>query len=242
MLFKLLKMFGLDVPAKFKAVKADVEYRVEQTLGRVQHVAQETAIISVLFLLGGLTGVVAIGIGFGMLYHWIADYYGVYAGLGAVAAIMVVATAIFVAIGLSRSSPLSSGSSTLRPLASIGGVAEARVPAREPRAVAIAPVPPAASTITSASSADLLEPLGYFLSKYVQYPKLGEPVLDELLGTFRIAAESSANDAVDRAQNVVRYGSRADLAGVLGGVAFVGWLLGRQAQHSITSHRSTASL
>jgi len=81
MLFKLLKMLGLDVPAQIDAVKAAVEQRVEQTLGRVQYVAQETAIISVLFLLGAITGVAAIGIGLGMLYHWIADYYGVYAGL-----------------------------------------------------------------------------------------------------------------------------------------------------------------
>jgi hypothetical protein len=238
MLFKLLKMFGLDVPARIEAVKADLEQRVEQTLGRVQHVAQETAIISVLFLLGVITGVAAIGIGLGMLYHWIADYYGVYAGLGAVAAIMAVATVIFVAIGMGRSSALSSGSSERRPqtIAAVGGAAEARIPADhatpELRAVAIAPAP----AVSPASAGDLLEPLGYFLSKYVQYPKLGEPVLDELLGTFRVAAESSAHDAVDRAENVVRYGSRGDLAVVLGGAAFIGWLLGRQAQHSISSH------
>jgi len=150
---------------------------------------------------------------------------------------MVIATVIFVAIGMGRTSALS-GNPDRRTQPVASGPAEARIPAdyAKPEARTLALALPAVSPSSPASAGDLLEPLGYFLSKYVQYPKLGEPVLDELLGTFRVAAESSAHDAVDRAQNVVRYGSRGDLAVVLGGAAVIGWLLGRQAQHSITSH------
>jgi len=48
MLFKILKLFGLDVPARIEAVKASLERRVEQATDHVKQVAQEAVVIAAL--------------------------------------------------------------------------------------------------------------------------------------------------------------------------------------------------
>jgi hypothetical protein len=39
MLFKILKVFGLDVPAKIEAAKSSLELRVERATDRIKEVA-----------------------------------------------------------------------------------------------------------------------------------------------------------------------------------------------------------
>ena len=80
---------------------------------------------------------------------------------------------------------------------------------------------------------DLIEPLAFLLAKYVKYPALGHPVLDEIVGNLRVTARGTADEAVERAANLVRYGDRSQLAILLGGAAFVGWLLARQNPNEI---------
>ena len=46
MLFKLLKLFGLDVRAEFAAVKGQIEQRVEEAAGRARHAALAVAVIA----------------------------------------------------------------------------------------------------------------------------------------------------------------------------------------------------
>jgi hypothetical protein len=41
MLFKILKVFGLDVPAKIEAAKSSLELRVERATDRIKEVAEE---------------------------------------------------------------------------------------------------------------------------------------------------------------------------------------------------------
>src|ERR1700730_2076387 len=75
---------------------------------------------------------------------------------------------------------------------------------------------------------DLLEPLAFLLAKYIKYPALGHPVLDELVGNLRATARGTADEAVERAANLVRHGDRKQLLVLLSGAAFIGWLLARQ--------------
>jgi hypothetical protein len=75
---------------------------------------------------------------------------------------------------------------------------------------------------------DLLEPLAFLLAKYIKYPALGHPVLDELVDNLRATARGTADEAVERAANHVRYCDRKQLLVLLSGAAFVGWLLARQ--------------
>jgi hypothetical protein len=100
-----------------------------------------------------------------------------------------------------------------------------------------APVGPAAGPASASPAAggprpeparDLLEPLAFLLSKHIRYPALGNPVLDEFVGSLRTTARGAADEAVERAANLVRYGNRGQLVVLLGGAAFVGWWLARQ--------------
>jgi hypothetical protein len=77
-------------------------------------------------------------------------------------------------------------------------------------------------------ASDLFEPLAFLLAKYIKYPALGHPVLDELVGDLRATARGTADEAVERAANLVRHGDPNQLLVLLGGAAFVGWLLARQ--------------
>jgi hypothetical protein len=78
------------------------------------------------------------------------------------------------------------------------------------------------------SAGDLIEPLAFLLAKYVKYPTLGHPVLNEIVGKLRMSARSTADEAVERVADLVRHGDRTQLLTLLGGAAFVGWLLARQ--------------
>ena len=95
MLFKILKLFGLDIPAKIEAVKVSLELRVEQATDHVRQLAQEAAVIAALSAIAAVAAAMATGVGLIALYRWTADAYGVYAGLGAVGAILVAVTVIF---------------------------------------------------------------------------------------------------------------------------------------------------
>jgi len=63
--------------------------------------------------------------------------------------------------------------------------------------------------------------------KFMKYPSTGKPVVDELFGNLSATAPGVAGKALDRATNVMRRGDRANVLMVLGGAAFVGWLLAR---------------
>jgi hypothetical protein len=46
------------------------------------------------------------------------------------------------------------------------------------------------------------------LGKRVRFPALGNPVLDDLVGKLRISARGPADEAVERAANLMRHGDR----------------------------------
>ena len=84
-------------------------------------------------------------------------------------------------------------------------------------------------TVAAASARELVEPLGFILSRVVKYPSIGNPVIDELVGNLRMSAKGATSEAIEHAADVVRNGDRANLVFVLAGSAFIGWLL---AHHS----------
>jgi hypothetical protein len=96
MLFKILKLFGLDVRAEVAAVKNQIDQRVEDIAERAKHVALSTALIIALSTFAGLFLTMAIGVGLIALYQTEAATYGVNLALGIVAAVLVVATLILI--------------------------------------------------------------------------------------------------------------------------------------------------
>jgi hypothetical protein len=52
---------------------------------------------------------------------------------------------------------------------------------------------------------DLLEPLALLLPKYIKYPTMGHPALDELVENLGAAARGTVDEAVERAAHLVRH-------------------------------------
>jgi len=250
MLFKILKLFGLDVPAKMEAVKASLELRVEQATDHVKQVAREAAVIAALSAVAIVTAVMAVGVGLIALYFWTANAYGMYAGLGVVGAILVVVTVALAAAAAVRARSLSStGITPQRTTAGtavtasdpdvIENAAAAEAAATQLRSDVIAPAPDADAPASAAaarpaapmsSARDLVEPLAYLLPKVMKFPTIGNPAVDELIGNLAATARGTADEAVNRAANVIRQGNRANLVVVLTGAAMVGWMLARHSR------------
>ena len=227
MLFKILMLFGLDVPAKVAAAKSMIEQRVEELTDYAKQATQTAAVIAALSAVAGILVAMALGVGLFALYRAVAESYGVNAGLGVVAAILIVAALILLLIARTKGQSLPNRHifEPLRPLASAG--ASAAAPAIAAPSLAHAPSPASFAGVPIVSAGDLIEPLAVLLGRYLKYPALGHP-LDELVGNLRNTARGTADEAVERAANLVRYGDRSQLLILLGGAALVGWLLARQ--------------
>jgi len=227
MLFKILKLLGLDIPAQIEAVKANLELRVEQATDRVEQAAQKAAVIAAFSAIAAITAMMAAGVGLIAVYRWTADAYGVYAGLGVVGAALVVVTVIFATAATIKVKALTANRIGVpRHAAGTAGITSG------PDAVMSEPVEPPfdarselpPGTATPAAS-DLVEPLAFLLSKLVKYPSTGDPVVDDLMGNLRTVARGAADEAVAGAADVIRHGDRTNLVIVLAGAVFAGWLL-----------------
>jgi hypothetical protein len=190
-------------------------------------VTQTVALVAVLSAVAAVLLTVAAGVGVSALYRMIAENYGVYAGLGIVAGLLIAAALALLLAARARAQTLSdlrifsrSSSPTLSP-------------AQETLASQAAPVlaptsPRAFGAEPNESAGDLFEPLAFAFAKYVRFPKLGNPILDQFVGSLRASAQGTADDVVRRTANLIRHGDRAQLLAMIGSAAFVGWLLARQ--------------
>jgi hypothetical protein len=224
MLFKILKLFGLDVPAKVAAAKSMIEQRVEEVTDHAKQVTQTAAVIAALSAVAGVLVAMAVGVGLFALYRALAESYGVNAGLGVVAGILIVAALILLFIARTKGQSLSNRHifEPLRPLAT--AAPSAAPPAVAAPSLAHAPSHASFAGVPVVSAGDLIEPLAFLLGRYLKYPAVGHPVLDEL-----VTARGTADEAVERAANLLRYGDRGQLFMLLGGAAVAGWLLARQS-------------
>ena len=218
MLFKILKLFGIDVPAKIEAAKTSLERRVEQATDHVKQVARDAALIAALAAIAAVAATVAVGIGLIALYRWTADAYGVYAGLEVTGGLMV-AVALLCGVGAAiKGKSLGSTEAS----ASEGN----ELLTSEERATTLSREPPIATIQpTTASASDIIEPLSLLLSKIVRYPTLGNPDVDRLIDNLRVTAQGAADETINSAAHVIRNGDRTNLMVVLTGAAFIGWLL-----------------
>jgi membrane protein implicated in regulation of membrane protease activity len=230
MLFKVLKLFGFDVRAEVEAVKNRINQRVEDIAEHAKHVALSTALIIALSTFAGLFLTMAIGVGLIALYQTGAATYGVNLALGVVATVLVVATLILIiaawllgrSLSRKRSPELRDRAPQLRD--------DVTTPAVVPAAPLVGvPVPAAFESEPVDSTGDFMEPLAFLLAKYVKFPALGHPVLDEVIGNLRVTSRGTAEEAVERAAKLVRYGDRGQLYILLGGAVVTGWLLARQS-------------
>jgi hypothetical protein len=234
MFFKILKLFGLDVPAKLAAVKTTVEDRFELVKDQVAGQAQATAIIAALFGLAGVSLFAAAGVGLVALYDWVALTYGQFYGYAAVGGLLLLlaAVAFFGAKMKIESWPAESASRVAAKEREHAQNRASRIAAAT--AViesSISPNPP--QPTYSPSAGDLTGPLNLILSKMIRFPSFGNPLLDELVVNLRDPVRSVADETIERVAHTVRYGERSQLALALGSAVLVGWFLARHRLHEI---------
>jgi hypothetical protein len=230
MVFKILKLFGLDVSAEVAAVKNQIDQRVEGIAERAKHVALSTALIIALSTFAGLFLTMAIGVGLIALYQTEAATYGVNLALAIVATVLVIAAVILILVAwvLGRSLSRKRSPEPRDRAPDLG--ADVTTPAVVPAAPLVrVPAPAVFEGAPVDSAGDFMEPLAFLLAKYVRFPVLGYPMLDEVVGNLRVTSRGTAEEAVERAANLVRYGDRGQLFILLGGAAVAGWLLARQS-------------
>jgi hypothetical protein len=232
MLFKILKLFGLDVPAKVAEAKSVIEQRVEEVADYAKQVTQTAAVIAALSAVAAILAAIAVGVGLFALYRVIVESYGVNAGLGIVAGVLIAAALMLLLAAQTKAHSFSnlrifrqSSSSTLTSWPSH----ETLVSPPEAAPIIARPSP----SESNESADDLFEPLAFVFAKYVKFPVLGNPVLDQLVGNLRASARGTADDAVQRAAHLVRHGDRTHLIAMLGGAAIVGWLLALQNREGL---------
>jgi hypothetical protein len=230
MLFKILKLFGFDIPAQLEALRASFELRVEQATQNVRQVAEKAAIIAVFAALAAISAATAFALGLIATYVWTAAAYGVYGALGVLGAILLTLAIIFAIAASIQSKSLTANRATASrfptdmviPELDVASSASA---AGAPHVYESVPAAAVVPTARIASASDLVEPLTFMLSKFVSYPRTGHPIIDELIGNLRASARGTADEGLDRAADVIRHGDRTNLIVVLTGAAVAGWLL-----------------
>jgi hypothetical protein len=217
MLFKLLKLFGLDVKAEIAAVKGEITRRVDDAADRARQIAVGAGIIAALATFAGLLFVTALGVGLFALYRFLEAAYGADVALGILAAVLIGGILILLGIAALVARSLKSA----RP-AGVG----ADVAGAIPRAAPPPEPPPQAAAASLMSSGDLVEPLTLVLGLFAKDSKLGHPALDEFVAGLPNGG-GKPDEAVAQALDVIRNGNRTQLAIILGAAVAAGWLLAR---------------
>jgi hypothetical protein len=216
MLFKLLKLFGLDVHAEIAAVKGEITRRVDDAADRARHLALGAAVIAALATFAGLLFVTAIGVGLFALYCYVEATYGTDVALGILAAVLVGAMLILLGVA-----SLVARSLKGTPRSAVG----ADVAGAIPRAAPPPQLAPEAVVAPPMSSGDLVDPLTLVLGLFAKDSKLGHPTLDQFVTGLPNGA--TPDEAVAQALGVIRNGDRTQLAIILGAAVAAGWLLAR---------------
>ena len=180
MLFNFLKLFELDVPVTMDSVKAGLDLRFEQAKDGFSQMAVQAAVIRTLLVFAAIASAGAFGVALLALYQWTAEEAGVYAGLGAVgAALIVVATVLSITAAIrSRSFTRIEKRSDVTPTKTVtldtgGGPAAGNRDANESGS---APHSSAFTTVAplNASASDLVETMAFFLAKVMKFSRVGK--------------------------------------------------------------------
>jgi uncharacterized membrane protein len=234
MLFKILKLFGINIPARMAEVRIDVEERFDLARDSVRQATQAGAVVAGLFFLAGLAGLSAVGIGLTALYSWVSTNYGQFYGLAAIGGVLLVIAIIMFASAMTKAKSWPDKNSS-RVAAKKQKLAQAHAK-RVAAAIeafeesAIRQLPPSPPSSGATATGDLIEPLMWALSNVTKLPSTGNPALNELFARLQSSARGAADETVEGLVRVVRDGDRPQLLAALGAAVLVGWFLGRHDQ------------
>jgi hypothetical protein len=238
LMLQLLRAFGIDVEARIADVRTRLEQRFDRATGELQRTAVDVALIAVVAAAAGAAAVAAFGVGLVALYRWVAELDGAYAGLGAVAAVLVALSVILAIVAGTRLR------SVRRPRLSVPGAPAVERPieadaqaesARLKAESARLPPPPAKHAVTAqqavtaqpASGAAWSELAAFMLPLLMRVPA-GEG--NALAARLRERGSGSLHGALNATANLMRDGERGTLFVAVAGAIFAGWLMTRHAR------------
>jgi ABC-type multidrug transport system fused ATPase/permease subunit len=232
MLFRTLKLFGIDIPARMAEVRIDLEERIDLAKDSVQQAAQTAGVLAMLFFLASLAALAAFAVGLIALYSSVSSNYGQFYGLAAIGGVLLLIAIITFAIAISKAKSWR-GESAMRVTAKKLELAEARAEriATATEALEARALPPPAQSYGAAAASDLIEPLVWALSSTIKLPAMGNPAMDELFARLQSSARGVADETVRGLVRGVQYGDRPQLFAALGGALFVGWFLAHHNHH-----------
>jgi energy-converting hydrogenase Eha subunit A len=252
LLLKALKLLGLDLPAYLHLARAALQLRIDEARHEARQAARNATVIAAFVTIAVVSALALVAVGLMALYLKVTEFYGPYAGLGAVAGVLAALMLICALIVARRFKPQPRAAmrdprpprAGAVPHAAAGRDASAvpvAVSASSPlrRSAKVAPegeadIGAAASRAAGAATdvaSDLIAPLGALLSYYLSSPAT-HPLLTEGLRHLRTRVEDPTGDPLDVATHVVRDGDRTHMLAVLAGAAFIGWLVARPSRHS----------
>lgn len=231
MLFNILKLFGIDLPAVMAETRVGIEERFDLAKDSLQETARTAAVLTLLFFLASVAALSAFGVGLMALYRWVSSNYGEFYGFAAIGGILFsIAAAMFAsAMNKMNSWPGDSARRAAAKKLELAQVRTAKIAAAT-AAFAEPDLPSSPKLAEAGPASDLVEPLVSVLSGTIKLPAMGNPAMDELFAHLRTSAQGVAEDTIDGLVRTVRHGDRPQLLAALGGAIFAGWLLGRHGQ------------
>lgn len=233
---RVRRLLGFDFSARIATARAAVEQRVAQTRDEVAGTARHIAGTIVLAILAAIAGLALVAVGLAALYVWVVATTGdVYAGLGAVAGVLVLILLVVVIALVVR------GGSKRRPerVAAAARTAlnqtkttEMPAPRRDEASAEAqrASSEDDAPASTNPSPDELLAHFGTLLGTHLMSSSI-HPALAEGLRHLQTAQVSrdigDGADPLDAAASVVRDGDRKSMLAVLAGAAVLGWMAAR---------------
>jgi ElaB/YqjD/DUF883 family membrane-anchored ribosome-binding protein len=236
LLLNLLKVFGLDIPARVAELKARIEQRVEDAADQAVHVVQDIAVTVALVCCAAITALAAIAVGLVALARWVADLYGPFAGLAAVGGLLLLVTVILAVVAVRRprsarrvKSPAEVLQSAAKRSATYADAARRLDAAQAEPAQAGGLTSAAASTPqggAGSSMGDFGKLIGFLLPLLISAaPASGGGLMGTLSAAWRSGAHRTAGETLEGAAKMVREGDRTNLLAAVGAAVLFGWLV-----------------
>ena len=236
LLLNLLKVFGLDIPARVAELKARIEQRVEDAADQAVHVVQDIAVTVALVCCAAITALAAIAVGLVALARWVADLYGPFAGLAAVGGLLLLVTVILAVVAVRRprsarrvKSPAEVLQSAAKRSATYADAARRLHAAQAEPAQAGGLTSAAASTPqggAGSSMGDFGKLIGFLLPLLISAaPASGGGLMGTLSAAWRSGAHRAAGETLEGAAKMVREGDRTNLLAAVGAAVLFGWLV-----------------
>jgi hypothetical protein len=231
MLHRILKLFGLDIPARIAAVRADLESRADLAMARLIRAARTASILISLAMLAALAGTAAVGVGLTALYSWTAREYGEFYGYAAVGGVLIFVAAVLGVIGFIQANVWSFDSPAAPEITTASTDASTYEAPDDPsserpsasgidKIAAGAAGPPPSPRVAWPEDASPSQALPGLVS----LPVTGNPLIDDVIDRLRAPASHAVDDVVGLATETIRHGEREQLLMTLGIAVLAGWL------------------